>query len=205
MEHCRPTWEKALHPAARVVALVQPSTCPGLPSTSLPCPPRCRMVLVDALPLLYKAHFAFPPDARLRSAAGADTTVVYVFLNMLLNLLSLAPPPTHFAVVFDASGKTFRYGCLGVSSDGWSRRWGGAREGGWACVACRGGRHVLLDGWPELKAGPTELTAVALNPTARMLRGGCVPACKQSPAVRSPAPAAAACLPPQPFLSPGTQ
>jgi hypothetical protein len=68
------------------------------------------MVLVDALPLLYKAHFAFPPDSRLRSTTGVDTTVLYIVLNMLLNLLSLSPPPTHFAVVFDAAGKNFRCG-----------------------------------------------------------------------------------------------
>lgn len=67
------------------------------------------MVLVDALPLLYKAHFAFPHDTRLRSNDGTDTTVLYVFLNMIINLLSLAPPPTHFAVVFDAAGKNFRH------------------------------------------------------------------------------------------------
>ncbi len=64
---------------------------------------------MDALPLLYKAHFAFPVDTRLRSAQGVDTTVIYVFLNMLLNLLGLSPPPTHVAVVFDAAGKNFRW------------------------------------------------------------------------------------------------
>jgi 5'-3' exonuclease len=34
--------------------------------------------------------------------------VLFGFLNTLLNLLELAPPPTHFAVVFDAPGKNFR-------------------------------------------------------------------------------------------------
>jgi len=41
-------------------------------------------------------------------AAGEDTTVLFGFLSTLLNLLELVPPPTHFAVVFDARGKTFR-------------------------------------------------------------------------------------------------
>ena len=76
---------------------------------TLPCCLLRRMVVVDAMPLLYKAHFAFPADARLRNNSGLDTTVTYVFLNMLLNLLSLEPPPTHLAVVFDAAGKNFRW------------------------------------------------------------------------------------------------
>ncbi|EFN53820.1 hypothetical protein CHLNCDRAFT_136540 [Chlorella variabilis] len=40
---------------------------------------------------------------------GEDTTVLFGFLNTLLNLLGLVPPPTHFAVVLDARGKTFRH------------------------------------------------------------------------------------------------
>lgn len=34
--------------------------------------------------------------------------MLFGFLNTLLNLLELSPPPTHFAVVLDAPGKTFR-------------------------------------------------------------------------------------------------
>ena len=65
---------------------------------------------------------------------GEDTTVVYVFLNMLLNLLALEPPPTHFAVVFDAAGKSFRW----VPACG---------RGG----AGRGGQGILdLGDWPSL-------------------------------------------------------
>lgn len=36
--------------------------------------------------------------------------MLFGFLSTLLNLLELVPPPTHFAVVFDARGKTFRCG-----------------------------------------------------------------------------------------------
>ena len=44
----------------------------------------------------------------MHCAAGEDTSVLFGFLNTLLNLLELSPPPTHFAVVCDARGKTFR-------------------------------------------------------------------------------------------------
>jgi len=67
------------------------------------------MILTDAMALLYRSHFAFSPDHRLRNTAGADTTVVFGFLSTLLSLMELHPPPTHFAVIFDASGKTFRH------------------------------------------------------------------------------------------------
>lgn len=67
------------------------------------------MILTDAMALLYRSHFAFSDAHRLRNAAGRDTTVLFGFLNTLLNLLELSPPPTHFAVVLDAPGKTFRH------------------------------------------------------------------------------------------------
>ena len=57
--------------------------------------------------LLYRAHFGFN-TMRLANAAGEDTSVAYGLVGTLLNLLELAPPPTHLAVVFDAAGKTFR-------------------------------------------------------------------------------------------------
>jgi hypothetical protein len=50
----------------------------------------------------------FLPAGLLSLRAGEDTTVLFGFLNTLLNLLELSPPPTHFAVVLDAPGKTFR-------------------------------------------------------------------------------------------------
>ncbi len=67
-----------------------------------------RLVLVDAMALLYRAHFGFGA-MRLATTAGEDTSVAYGLIGMLLNLLELVPPPTHFAVVFDAAGKTFRH------------------------------------------------------------------------------------------------
>lgn len=71
--------------------------------------PRNRMILTDAMALLYRSHFAFAHDHRLRTRGGRDTTVEFGFMSTLLSLLELMPRPTHFAVVFDASGKTFRH------------------------------------------------------------------------------------------------
>jgi len=67
------------------------------------------MILTDAMALLYRSHFAFSHDHRLRTKGGRDTTVEFGFLSTLLSLLELVPHPTHIAVVFDASGKTFRH------------------------------------------------------------------------------------------------
>lgn len=64
---------------------------------------------MDAMALLYRSHFAFGPDARLRTSSGEDTSVLFGFLNTLLNILELQPHPTHFAVIFDAPGKNFRH------------------------------------------------------------------------------------------------
>jgi DNA polymerase-1 len=67
------------------------------------------MILMDAMALLYRSHFAFGPDARLRTSTGEDTSALFGFLNTLLNILELQPHPTHFAVIFDAPGKNFRH------------------------------------------------------------------------------------------------
>lgn len=73
-----------------------------------------RLVLVDAMALLYRGHFGFK-DVRLSSSLGEDTSILYGFVGTLLNLLQLSPPPTHLAVVFDAAGKTFRWGHPGAA------------------------------------------------------------------------------------------
>ena len=67
----------------------------------------CRLILLDAFALLYRAHFGLK-DVRLATTTGEDTSILFAFLRSLLALLELEPPPTHFAVVFDAAGKTFR-------------------------------------------------------------------------------------------------
>ena len=66
-----------------------------------------RLILVDAHALLYRSHFGFGAQ-RLATAAGEDTSIAYGFLSTVLRLLELQQPPTHFAVVMDHHGKTFR-------------------------------------------------------------------------------------------------
>ncbi len=67
-----------------------------------------RLVLLDAYALLYRSHFGMK-DVRLSTKTGEDTSILFAFLRVLLDLLELEPPPTHFAIVFDAAGSTFRY------------------------------------------------------------------------------------------------
>ena len=94
------------HSLDPVISEVSPSTPP--PSATTAGLPQ-RMILTDAMALLYRSHFAFGQDHRLRNSAGEDTTILFGFLSTLLSLLELQPSPTHLVVVFDASGKTFRH------------------------------------------------------------------------------------------------
>jgi DNA polymerase I len=65
---------------------------------------RRKLVLVDGSSYLYRAFHALPP---LSNAKGEPTGAVLGVLNMLLKLLKEESPDL-IAVVFDASGKTFR-------------------------------------------------------------------------------------------------
>ena len=69
--------------------------------------PACRLILVDAHALLYRSHYGFRTQ-RLETAGGEDTSISYGFLSTVLRLLEIQEPPTHFAVVMDHHGKTFR-------------------------------------------------------------------------------------------------
>jgi DNA polymerase I len=62
------------------------------------------LVLVDGSSYLYRAYHALP---KLTSSKGAPTGALLGVLNMLNKLLK-DEPTEHFAVVFDAPGKTFR-------------------------------------------------------------------------------------------------
>lgn len=67
----------------------------------------CRLILLDAFALLYRSHFGWK-DVRLNAKTGEDTGILFAFVRTVFDLLELEPPPTHFAVVFDAAGHTFR-------------------------------------------------------------------------------------------------
>lgn len=62
---------------------------------------------MDAHALLYRSHFGFKGQ-RLETSGGEDTSISYGFLSTVLRLLEIQEPPTHFAVVMDHHGKTFR-------------------------------------------------------------------------------------------------
>ncbi len=62
------------------------------------------LVLIDGSSYLYRAWHALP---KLTSSKGAHTGALLGVLNMI-NKLSREQPSAHFAVVFDAPGKTFR-------------------------------------------------------------------------------------------------
>lgn len=63
-----------------------------------------NLVLIDGSSYLYRAWHALP---KLTSSKGAHTGALLGVLNMI-NKLSREQPSAHFAVVFDAPGKTFR-------------------------------------------------------------------------------------------------
>jgi len=56
--------------------------------------------------MAYRAFFALPAE-NFTTATGQHTNAIYGFATMLLSLLS-SEKPTHVAVAFDVSRKTFR-------------------------------------------------------------------------------------------------
>ncbi|MEU3274535.1 DNA polymerase I [Saccharomonospora sp. NPDC006951] len=65
-----------------------------------------RLLLIDGHSMAYRAFFAVPAD-RFRTSTGQVTNAVFGFTSMLINLLR-DENPTHLAVAFDVSRKTFR-------------------------------------------------------------------------------------------------
>jgi len=66
-----------------------------------------RLFLLDALALLYRAHFAFIKNPRINSQ-GFNTSAIFGFTNTLLEIIT-KENPSHLAVVFDTSAPTFRH------------------------------------------------------------------------------------------------
>ncbi|NUK43907.1 DNA polymerase I [Streptomyces lunaelactis] len=67
---------------------------------------RPRLLLMDGHSLAYRAFFALPAE-NFTTATGQPTNAVYGFASMLANTLR-DESPTHFAVAFDVSRKTWR-------------------------------------------------------------------------------------------------
>jgi DNA polymerase I len=66
-----------------------------------------KLFLLDALALIYRAHFAFSKTPRITSK-GLNTSAVFGFANTLLEVLN-KEKPTHLAVAFDTHKPTFRH------------------------------------------------------------------------------------------------
>jgi DNA polymerase-1 len=73
-----------------------------------------HLILVDGSGFVFRAFFAVQTAQRMSRRDGLPTGAVLVFCNMIWKLLQEGPTPepgdepTHFAVVFDYSAKTFR-------------------------------------------------------------------------------------------------
>ncbi len=66
-----------------------------------------KLFLLDAMALIYRAHFAFSKNPRINSK-GVNTSAAFGFTNTLYEVIS-KEKPSHIAVAFDASGPTFRH------------------------------------------------------------------------------------------------
>ncbi|GGI97963.1 DNA polymerase [Saccharopolyspora subtropica] len=65
-----------------------------------------RLLLIDGHSMAYRAFYALPKE-NFQTGTGQYTNAVYGFTSMLINLLR-DEQPTHLAVAFDVSRKTFR-------------------------------------------------------------------------------------------------
>ncbi len=65
-----------------------------------------KLFLLDAMALIYRAHFAFARTPRITSK-GMNTSAVFGFTNTLLEVLN-KEKPTHLGVSFDTPKRTFR-------------------------------------------------------------------------------------------------
>ncbi|MFD4986909.1 DNA polymerase I [Streptomyces sp. NPDC058374] len=71
-----------------------------------PAADRPRLMLMDGHSLAYRAFFALPAE-NFTTVTGQPTNAIYGFASMLANTLR-DERPTHFAVAFDVSRKTWR-------------------------------------------------------------------------------------------------
>ena len=69
-------------------------------------PPRHRLLLLDGHSLAYRAFYALPVE-NFSTTTGQPTNAVYGFTSMLINVMR-DEDPSHVAVAFDVSRKTFR-------------------------------------------------------------------------------------------------
>lgn len=66
-----------------------------------------KLFLLDAMALIYRAHFAFSKNPRINSK-GQSTGAVLGFINSLLEIIN-KEEPSHIGVAFDTHAPTFRH------------------------------------------------------------------------------------------------
>ncbi|MGD9328107.1 MAG: DNA polymerase I, partial [Cyclobacteriaceae bacterium] len=66
-----------------------------------------KLFLIDAMALIYRAHFAFSKNPRINSK-GMNTSAVLGFTNSLLDIIN-KEKPTHIGVAYDTHAPTFRH------------------------------------------------------------------------------------------------
>lgn len=69
--------------------------------------PEKTLFLLDAMALIYRAHFAFSKNPRINSK-GLNTGAPFGFTNSLFEIID-KKKPTHIAVAFDTHAPTFRH------------------------------------------------------------------------------------------------
>ena len=65
-----------------------------------------KLLLIDGHSMAYRAFYALPVE-NFKSSTGQPTNAIYGFASMIINLIK-EERPTHIAVAFDVSRKTFR-------------------------------------------------------------------------------------------------
>jgi DNA polymerase-1 len=66
-----------------------------------------KLFLLDAMALIYRAHFAFAQNPRINSK-GINTSASFGFMNTMLEIIN-KEKPSHIAVAFDTAAPTFRH------------------------------------------------------------------------------------------------
>lgn len=66
-----------------------------------------KLFILDAMALIYRAHFAFAQNPRINSK-GVNTSASFGFMNTILEIIN-KEKPTHLAVAFDTNAPTFRH------------------------------------------------------------------------------------------------
>ncbi len=93
-------------PAAEPLATVPPAEVQPAVADAAPGEPVGRLLLLDGHSLAYRAFFALPVE-NFSTTTGQPTNAVYGFTSMLINVLR-DERPTHIAVAFDVSRRSFR-------------------------------------------------------------------------------------------------